>query len=166
MKAMRCVCFLSAIVFVGCSTSPRSELSRLRKVDSFELYSLEPFIDPNNTEADYDPKGSGERLHGWRVLGKTTVSDEATRREVIDALDKGIDPEGRGAKCFWPRHAIRRMSDDKPVDLLICFQCGNIEIYRNGKRVGSYSSVSRDVQSTLDEVLRKADIPLAKKPKD
>jgi hypothetical protein len=133
-------------------------------VDSFELYSLEPFQDPNDNEADCDPNGPGERLQGWRILGKTTVRDESTRRRLVDAIKNGLGKED-GAKCFWPRHAIRRMNDGKPVDLLICFECHNVALYVDGKRVGDYEGIPGSLQPTFDEALRKADIPLAKKKK-
>jgi hypothetical protein len=171
VKAPARVLLLLVSTFAGCSPSPSSpqeEVRQLEKADSFELYSLEPLLDPSTYEVDYDPNGAGKRLHGWRILGKTTVRDEPTRRELIDALK--MDPgKGNGAKCFWPRHAIRRTHNGKPVDLLICFECGNIALFVDGKRISEYEGVARNAQSQLDAVLTKAEIPLAKKkqnPKD
>jgi hypothetical protein len=155
---------LSAVVLAGCSTSPRDEVRWLEKADSFVLYSLEPLSDPDTHELDYDPNGPGERLHGWRILGKTTVSDESTRRELIDALKEGMEAEGNQAHCFDPRHAIRRTTNGKTIDLLICFECGNVAVFKAGKRVSGYAGIGSG-QKTLDEVLRKAGVPLAKKPK-
>jgi hypothetical protein len=163
MKASTCVLLLLALISAGCSSSPQDEVRRLEKADLFELYSLEPLADPNTYEMDYAPNGPGERLHGWRILGKTTVSDESTRRKLIDALKEGMDRGGPGSKCFYPRHAIRRMNDGKPVDLLICFECGNVALYRDGKHVGGYPHIAPNVRSTFDEALRKARLPLAKK---
>jgi hypothetical protein len=137
---------------------------RLEKASSFELYSLEPRADPNTYKVDFDPNGPGERLHGWRVLGKTTVTDESTRRKLIDALKDGMS-DVTVTKCFWPRHAIRRIDNGNPVDLLICFECGNVELYRDGKRVGKTEGVASSLQSTFDEVLRDAGVPLAMKKK-
>jgi hypothetical protein len=75
---------------------------------------------------DYEPNGARERLHGWRILGKRTVSDESDRRELLGALKEGLAHGGPAAKCFYPRHAIRRTTDGIAVDMLICFECGNI----------------------------------------
>jgi hypothetical protein len=155
-----------ALLFAGCSTSPKSELQQLEKADSFELYSLEPLLDPKTGEEDYDPNGSGERLHGWRILGKTTVIDEAMRRELIGELKRGLG-EDKHTKCFEPRHAIRRTNDGKPVDLIICFECGYIELHVAGKKVGDYTPFIAN-PSAFNEVLKKAGVPLAKereKPK-
>jgi hypothetical protein len=166
MKAPARLLVLLAVAVAGCSSSsssPHDEVRQLAKAGSFELYSLEPLADPNTYEMDYDPNGPGERLHGWRVLGKTTVSDEAPRLELIEALKEDLKRQGPNARCFYPRHAIRRTDNGKPVDLLICFECGNIALYRDGKRVGGYGNVGGNVQSTFDEALRKAGVPLAKK---
>jgi hypothetical protein len=155
-----------ALLIVGCSSSTKSELRQLEKADSFELYSLEPLLDPKTGEEDYDLNGAGDRLHGWRILGKMTVSEEATRRELIDELKKGLGKK-TGSKCFDPRHAIRRTNDGKPVDLLICFECGYIELYVDGKCVGGLTPIGAN-PSAFNEVLRKAGVPLAKereKPK-
>src|SRR6185437_3971781 len=118
MKAPIWVSVLLGVIVVGCSSTPEGELSQLRKAGSFDLYSLEPFSDLDSHELDENPNGPGERLHGWRNLGKTTVKDEATRDELLDELKKGLQQPGRSAKCFQPRHAIRRMANGKPVDLL------------------------------------------------
>jgi hypothetical protein len=167
--AVRGLFQLLALAFVGCSSSPSSpqdEVRRLGQADSFELFSLEPYLDPDTHEMDLDPNGPGERLYGWRILGKTTVSDEATRRELVATLKKGLEQGGGGDKCFNPRHAIRRMEGGKPVDLLVCFECGNIELRWDGKPVGKYyTDIARDGQSVFDEALKKADVPLAKKAK-
>lgn len=156
---------LLALVFVGCSSSPQDEVRRLEQARSFELYSLEPLSDPDTHEMDYDLNGPGERLHGWRILGKTTVSDESARRELIGALKKGLAQGGPGYKCFYPRHAIRRTNDGKPVDLLICFECGNVAFYRDGKQVSGYPTIAPSAQPAFDELLKKAGVPLAKKGK-
>jgi hypothetical protein len=158
---------MSLLIFmvVGCSSSPQDEVRRLEMASSFELYSLEPLADPDTHEPDYDPNGPGERLQGWRILGKTVVRDELTRRKLIDALKEGMERGGPGFKCFDPRHAIRRTADGQSVDLLICFECGNVALFRGDRRVGGYPTVARSVQRVFDEVLKDAGVPLAKKPK-
>jgi hypothetical protein len=166
MKTSRSTLFVTMVLiaFAGCTSTPRDEVLRLQKVDSFELYSLEPLADPDTHEMDFDPDGPGERLHGWRVLGKTTVSDEATRRELIEALKEGMERPDAQAKCFYPRHAIRSTDGGKTVDLLICFECHNVQLYRNGRRQGDTRGVAK-TQAPFDEALRKAGVPLAKRRK-
>jgi hypothetical protein len=93
------------------------------------------------------------------------VRDEATRRKLIDALKEGMERHGGGDKYFYPRHAIRRMAGGQPVDLLICFECGNVALFRGERRVGVYPTVASSVQGVFDDVLKDAGVPLAKKPK-
>jgi hypothetical protein len=164
MRATAMGVFLLGMAIVGCSNSPSGEVRALEKADSFVLYSLEPMRDPDTHDADYDLDGPGERLYGWRILGKTTISDESTRREVTASLKEGLDKGGMGAKCFYPRHAVRRPNGGKPIDLLICYECGNVELYRNGARVAG-ATVDRSGQTILDDALTEAGIPLAKKGK-
>ncbi len=52
----------------------------------FDLYSLEPSGSPDQTTL----------LHGWIVLGKTTVKKAETRKELLTALEKSIASLGRG----------------------------------------------------------------------
>ena len=159
--------FLLVVAFTGCASSPQDEFVRqLEKANSFELYSLEPFKDPDELSSlDEDPTGPGERLHGWRVLGKTTVSDDPTRRVITRAFKKALD-RGTPNKCFYPRHAIRITDGDTTIDLVICFGCENFSVCRNEKwDDGPSRVISRELQPTLDEALTRAGIPLAKKSK-
>ena len=124
-----------------------------KKATQFDLYSLEP-----------EPEGkiAKEKLfHGWLVLGKTTVKDAKTRKELFDALQEEAD---KAPKCFDPRHGIRATHGGKTVDLVICFHCGHIYIYLDGKDERADSqTVSRDSQPAFDKVLKAAKVPLAKK---
>jgi hypothetical protein len=130
----------------------------LTRADSIDLYSLEP-------SDGGDPGGRGKRLHGWLILGKTTVNDAATRAELLEQLEKGIaDPDKGGAKCFDPRHAIRAEYGGTTVDLLICFECGWVYVYVDGKQQ-KQEMVRDDIQPTFDKVLTKGGVPLAKKRK-
>src|SRR5262249_27476094 len=84
-----------AVAGGGADDKPTSKSVKdpLEKAGLFELYSLEP-------AADKDPKG----FHGYKVLGKTEVKDAKVRKEVLDALYKGIaDSDGTAAACFIPR---------------------------------------------------------------
>ena len=84
----------------------------LGKVKQFELYSLEP--------TDEKP-GEAGRLHGWKVLGKTTVKDAKTRKQLIDGLTKAIG-KGKPAKVGPPvRHKVkgRPLRDSEIVEGLV-----------------------------------------------
>jgi hypothetical protein len=64
------------------------------------------------------------------------------------------------ARCFDPRHGIRATSGETVADLVICFECLQIEAYVNDKHLqGALTSASP--QAFLNGVLRDAKIPLA-----
>jgi hypothetical protein len=132
---------------------PANVKAILDKSESIDLYSLEP-------EPDKGQKG--DELHGWLILGKTTLKDKS-RKTVLEAVEKGIG-SGKGAKCFDPRHAIRAKHDGKTVDLLICFACGWVYVYERGKRTSTLT-IDRKTQETLDKVLTDAKVKLAKQQK-
>jgi hypothetical protein len=132
----------------------------LDKATEFELYSLEP-------DEEEKPAGTPTRLHGWKVLGKTTLKKAEAGKEILTALEQGIaSRRARGAKCFDPRHAIRAAHDGKTVDLLICFECGWVYVYFDGKeKEAAQVRIDRATQPPFDKALRDAGVPLAKKPR-
>ena len=100
---------------------PADARAILEKAESFELYSLDP--DP----AGKKRKAKGE-LHGWWVLGKTIVKEADARQKIRAALLKGVaDSTGRRHECFEPRHGLKASRGSKTVDLVICFECLQIE---------------------------------------
>jgi hypothetical protein len=128
----------------------------LDKSSEISLYSLDP-------EAKADKENE---LHGWKVLGKTTVKEAEARNKLLSALEKSIAEPGRGGfKCFDPRHAIRATHDGKSVDLVICFECGWVYVYIDGK-AAAHLEMDTVAQPPFDDVLLKAKVPLAKKPKE
>ena len=134
---------------------PDDVKAALDKADTFELYSL----DPGKGEAVKDG------FHGWKVLGKTTVKDADTRKQIVAALAKGAEEnDGRAAKCFEPRHGIRVIRDGKTTDLVICFACLQVRTYQ-GDKDGAGFLTTASPQATFDKMLKAADVPLAPKPK-
>ena len=123
---------------------------------SYELLSLDP------TRATTRP-AAGERFHGWRVLGRTTVGDPAARARLTDALRAGLrGDDALQATCFNPRHGVRVTDGDKTYELVICFECGNALAVESAR--GRSFSVSPSPQPVFDDVLSAAGVPLAKAP--
>jgi hypothetical protein len=131
---------------------PNEAKTILNKVSEVTFVSLEP-----SEKADKD-----NALYGWKVLGKTTLTDDDGRKKLLSTLEKSIaEPGNGGARCFIPRHAIQARHEGKAVDLLICFECGWVHVYLDGKQVGRIEMDTAG-QELFDEVLRKAEVPLAK----
>ncbi|HKB04371.1 MAG TPA: hypothetical protein VKD90_19260 [Gemmataceae bacterium] len=122
----------------------------LEKADQFELLSLNP------REPDAKPK---DGFHGWEVLGKTTVKDADTRKNLVAALQKGVaESDGTVARCFNPRHGIRVTHDGKTTDLVICFECLQVKAFAGDRRHDFL--VTRSPQPAFDAVLKEAKVPL------
>src|SRR5262249_6529154 len=103
---------------------PAQVAAVLDKAEKVELLSLVPEEREEERKRDF---------HGYPVLGKTTLKKE-DRQKVLNALKKGIaDSDGRVATCFNPRHGIRASHGGKTVELLICFECLQVDVYAGGK---------------------------------
>ena len=67
-------------------------------------------------------------FHGYLILGQAQVRSAETRTNLLDALYK-VMGKGDPYACFNPRHGIRAVRNKKTVDLVICFECQQIDIY-------------------------------------
>lgn len=133
---------------------PSSVAAALASAPRLELLSLHPV----SAKAELE-----DAFHGWKVLGRTVLDAAALRREVVASITKGVaDTDGRRALCFEPRHGIRAHSGDTAVDLVICFECMQVEAYVNDKLVEGVPTTS-SAEATLDRILRAANVPLAPK---
>src|SRR5262249_42133996 len=126
----------------------------LDKAQQYELISLDPSREGDDKDKD--------KFHGWKVLGQTAFKDADLRKKVLDALVKGIqENDGIAAACFNPRHGLRAVHDGKTVDLVICFECLQVQVFVDGKKSGVLTSESP--QPLLDMILKDAKVPLAPK---
>ena len=153
------IALVSASLFtIGCGSSnslPPAVDQALSDSSSFVLLSLNP--DPRAAPTE------GKRIHQWNVLGEAVVNDPSTRYKLIAALRAGVaENNGEVADCFNPRHGIRVTDDGKIHELVVCFECYQIRWYADGEMVKT-TLVTGSPQSTFDQVLKDADIPLAEK---
>jgi hypothetical protein len=130
---------------------PADFQAALEKAEHFELLSL----DPKRPE-----KAPADAFHGWSVLGKTTVKDAEVRKKVVAAFEKGVrENSGIAAACFNPRHGIRLTNDKKTLDLVICFECFQVQAFVADKRAAGFL-VTGSPQALFDDVLKDAKVPL------
>lgn len=128
--------------------------SLLTHADRFEVYSLNPL------QVD---KSRAELFHGWPVLGKTAVLDQAARQRLCEQLRKATEENpGMSAFCFIPRHGLRLFQGEQVVDLVICFQCSKIETYRDDKLVNRFLTTITP-EREMDAILTAAGVELAQK---
>ena len=128
----------------------------LEKTEQFELLSLSPATQKDEIK---------DSFHGWKILGKTTVKDAETRKKVVAAFKKGVeDNKGGPAFCFNPRHGIRISHDGKTTDLVVCFECSQVQVFVGNELIWSFWPENSPA-NTFDEVLKAAKVPLAEMPK-
>lgn len=101
-----------------------------------------------------------EKFGNYPLLGKLEIKDPAKIKELFDAV-KGALPRSYVpfATCFNPRHALRTVEHGKTIDYVICFECNNVRINRNGKT--EIVPITSKPQALLNKQLTDAGIPLA-----
>jgi hypothetical protein len=79
-----------------------------------------------------------ETIGGAGILSGPVAVDEATARDLAEIL-KSADTYGwdfaKGCK-FDPGVAIRFIGKSSTTDVLFCFHCEELQVWRDGKRVG------------------------------
>jgi hypothetical protein len=85
------------------------------------LYSIEPGnVSPSDTN-----------FHHYEVLGKSGIDADEARRVLAD-LQQSLSRANRGpAMCFEPHHRISVHSGAHTYDLVICYLCGLLRVYRD-----------------------------------
>jgi hypothetical protein len=137
----------------------------LTNADEFTLFSINP-----------DPDFSHQSTNTFQdhvILGQLDVKSVETRRKLIADLDDGISQvtkaEAGGlyemVNCFNPRHAIRAKKGNQLVKLLICFECGEIQIHSNNGRTWDFripADVGPKFEDIFNNVLKDGGVPLPK----
>lgn len=119
---------------------------------TYELLSLDPAGDT-----------SAGNFHGYRVLGRTIVSDRATQLKLNELIKAAAD-ERRGifSLCmFHPRHGLHIVSPEGVADLVICFECGDVSVYHNNKLFNGFA-IASGPKPMMDDLLSAAGVELAK----
>jgi hypothetical protein len=118
-----------------------------------------------NPETYKGPPLTGEVLHQHQILGKVEVTDPERRREVVRAV-RGDIRAGftvTQAKCFNPRHVLRVVKGGRKIDVVICFECNNYELYDGEQLVttGGTPAIAGSAEPLLNKILTDAGVPLA-----
>jgi hypothetical protein len=135
---------------------PPESHSFLLTAEKFDLLSL----NPKRVEADAVSL-TNEPFHRHQVLGQSPVTDRKMREELVQSLADGIKHNRRiASKCFNPRHGIRARRGTNTLDLVICFECGTLQWYRDQAKDGAF--VNGDPEKIFNAALQQLKLPLAK----
>jgi len=173
VQIMTRLAIFTSLVIVGCSSplpqstveptrrSPAKVSEKLKGVLGDKVVAVlagatkvEPFrIDPNSLGTE-DADKTKERIGGYLVIGKGETLDKDSLAELVDVL---LDDEtyfGIAADCFMPGIVFRIWKGQEDVEVLICFQCDNLQFLEGKITEGSFGgSRSRE---RLIELAKKA----------
>jgi hypothetical protein len=79
---------------------------------------------------------------------------------VLDAVYQSIEEGLSGHWCFRPHHVVRAVRGEKSVELALCFQCTNVGIWQDGEKRSDLIPISLAAEPVLNELLKKAGVPL------
>jgi hypothetical protein len=136
--------------------------------DQLIIYSLDPaktVWGDEKAKAKMEGEYLTRNAASYRVLGRVQVTDRGQEREVLSAIRRAVNTPVTQFNCWDPRHAIRVVKGSETLDMIICFECHNYDILRNGdpNSGGLTPAISSDPEPLLDKILSDAGIPLAEK---
>ncbi len=114
------------------------------------VYSLHPFAEDNLIPEDL--KGR-PRLRGYPILKARVITDEAERRQIAASVRDAFGDEFQWTCVFSPRHAITVTSPAQMTTILICFTCGEAEVWeRTGREANA--TFFKEPRPLLDAALK------------
>jgi len=130
--------------------------SAIESADDVILYSL----DPERADLlDHSPGHLARLFNGYLILGQALIDDASDRRALVDSLCQGLADSPREVElCFDPHHGLRIRKGSQNLDVVICFQCHQIQL--NGS--SPFIPISRSPQGVFDSAVQKAHLPVSK----
>ena len=116
------------------------------------LYSLEP----------WEQAAPGERtLHGFKIIGQLNLDHDLEKAVATEFKAAIASRDGSPqAGCFDPRHALTVTSGGKTYDLLLCYACGELEIFRGKSMVADMPA--RGTGEVLNAILSAHKVPFSR----
>jgi hypothetical protein len=155
------------LAMLGCNREPaatvalRDEIyAAIRDAESFEIYSLQPGVRQGETLDSYP-----DVFRGWPQLGKAEISNESAKKPVLMGMQRALYKPSEPSTCFNPRHGLRVIQNGKAIECVICFQCCQMQVYREGQEDHEFLVIGRG-QEEFDQVLRLAGATLPDKNAD
>jgi hypothetical protein len=173
------VVFLLASILIPCRIAvaqidpiermPQELQDSLRGCEEFTLLSLEPSMLPDLMEVlgirTNSPPGTNnspitEQFQGYRILGKARITAGDERAKLVAALAEGIEKGSALKNCFNPRHGIKATQGTNTIELLICFECGGVVVFRSGAPKKTFLTASQP-KETYNNILLRKGVPVA-----
>jgi len=148
----------STLLVASSIAAPRPQLPKevskgLASSSSITLYSLQPWGGPNIPQWDF---------HGHHVLGRLDLSPDQAKTAIaaLNAALSAGDANVMSACLIVPRHALAFKMGNDAYDILICYKCGQLEIFKNDQQLPFHGMIGGK-PDVLNRLLKSAAIPLA-----
>lgn len=143
---------------------PTEVAQALAAPEQTTLYSLSPGLCIK--DGQQCPEDKNKELHRYPILGKILLNSEQTKiatQEFQKAISNW-DPSKGLAMCFNPRHGLRLVSNKHTYDLVLCYECQQIQIFKDDEPygwLGAYGS-----PDILNILFKDNEIPFTVVPPD
>jgi hypothetical protein len=129
--------------------------------DELILFSIDGSMNHKEPEEKGITKDQ-ELLYDFPILGRVVITDPKLRREIIASVKHDIRSGGVQDRCFYPRHVLRVKKDSGSIDVVICFECHNYQLHRDGgPHAGLTPSFGERSKELMNKVLTDAGVHIA-----
>jgi hypothetical protein len=123
---------------------PKTVWDCLRHPRQMTLYSIHP------EESRLGLEGA-QFFHGYRVLGQVLVTSALDQQRVADAIRRAVLTPSIQFACFNPRHAVHVTDGHNSYDLLICYECEEMDVF-DGENLVAATDIAGS-PNTLNSIL-------------
>lgn len=143
---------------------PEEVRTALEQSTSVTLFSLD-YMTPENGSAPHEtPEGHTQRefFDGWLILGSVDLAG-GDKEALVSAFHHSVRHWNIATSCFWPRHGLRVEYQGNTYDLVICFECNQVSVNKNGKHFAN-AYLHDGPADLFNQMLKDANIRLPKQP--
>jgi hypothetical protein len=115
------------------------------------LYSLEPGEEAAPTQST---------LHGFKVIGQLNLDRDLAKAVAAQFKAAIASQDGPSAGCFDPRHALTVTSGGTTYDFLLCYACGELEVFSGKRMIADFPA--RGTGEVLNAILSANKVPLSR----
>lgn len=126
---------------------PSDALAILESAPELTVYSIASDA-PTTPLEKLDQK---KTFHGHRIRHRVDLKGEP-KSVLLGKLYTAIAEQPHPKRCFIPRHGVRATTGNRSVDMVICFECSQADIYVDGKQVRG-TTLSESPQKYFEDAL-------------
>ena len=139
-------------------------LKELLGATRVEIYALDPH-GIRDRPASAPPLEASRVFHGFEILGRADLVAPAQRERLVSLLQRGFDEnDTMEAKCWSPRHGVHAEIAEGTVDLVVCFQCLQADVYdRRSNAVGArrHELIADSIEPEVTQIYRALGLRIA-----